>query len=88
MLSGPGIGVSSLVMVASLLAIRGPIETYLSTWAAAAAFVISGITVYLAGLALFGRPELSGLVNLFKKIRVVFRRDPSIMQDEADDSLF
>jgi O-antigen/teichoic acid export membrane protein len=76
---------ATLIMIAALLAIRRPIETYLPPWPAAATFAASGVGVYLASLAWLGRGDLVSLFNLLKKIRVVFRSGAAGVLDEEDE---
>ena len=78
----PALG-ATLAMVAALLAIQGPIRTYLSPWTAAVAFGAAGVVVYLAALALIARADLIALYRLLKKVGVVFSRGgPSSAGDE------
>jgi O-antigen/teichoic acid export membrane protein len=82
----PALG-ATLIMIATLLVLRRPIEMCLPPWPATAAFGAAGAGVYLASLAVIGRTELTSLFNLLKNIRGVFGSGSALGQNEKDDKI-
>jgi O-antigen/teichoic acid export membrane protein len=79
---------ATLVMVAALLAIQGPIRAHLSPWIAAASFGMAGIGVYIAVLALIARADLIALCRLARTVGVLFSRgSPLKVREEDEDSI-